>query len=85
MAAKIQKTNETNKLLTKKFTTMKKTMCIIQVVFFTALAILVGIYTIGTMVQLGWQDWHIGFVAMFVFASLLVKFAIKETIAEFKK
>ena len=64
---------------------MKKTMCIIQVLFYTTLAILVGIYTIGTMVQSGWQDWHVGLVAMFVFASQLVKLAVKEAITEFKK
>ena len=57
---------------------MKKAMAVLQVVFYSTLVILLGIYTIGSLVQAGWQSWHIGFVALVVLACCLVKMAVKE-------
>lgn len=75
LAAKLKKIIQLTKKNEEK---MKKLMFICNVIFSAILAGLAISYTIGSLIQAGWHNWHIAFIAISLLTIALVKISVKE-------
>ena len=57
---------------------MKKLMFIFNLILSVVMFLLTVTYTIGSLVMVGWQSWHIAFVAMCLLFATLVKLSYNE-------
>lgn len=81
-AAKLRKKNETTK---KNVETMKKTMLIIQVLFYSTLAGLSLFQTIYSCILAGqFYAWQVGFAAISILLVTLVAMSVRELVKSYK-
>ena len=82
MAAKLKKIIRLTKKNDEK---MKKLMFILNVIFSAILAGCTISYTILSLIQVGWQSWHVAVVAISLLTIALVKISINELKNELSK
>lgn len=75
MAAKLKKIIQLTKKNDEK---MKKLMFISNVIFSAILAGCAISYTILSLIQVGWQSWHVAFLAISLLTIALVRMSVRE-------